>query len=1168
MNFITNGNLMSGEQRKAIGVMYEWTLRQGVPSKLKRRVIMQIKLIALLLTVFFIQVKADSVAQPLTLNAKNMAVEKIFQTIERQSKYVFFYNDKDLHNLKASVSLKNAPIESVLRECFEGLPLTFKIVDNTVVVRKTEQKKSISPSAGTSSKVSPKIDLKGEVLDEKGEPLPGVSVRVKDSMEGTTTDGEGKFSLNVGATENAVLLFSFIGYVSQQVEVKNQTNIRVVLAVDTKALEEIVVVGYGTQKKASVVSSISTVSGNQITFPTRNLTNNLAGQMAGLMSIQRTGEPGRDDAEFWIRGVSTFAGGTAPLVLVDGVPRSFSNIEPDEIETFSVLKDAAATAVYGAEGANGVILVTTKRGSVSKPQISFRTEHSFSTPTRLPEFVDSWQYLELANEALTNDGLSPVFSPDLIAKYKSGEDRDLYPNANWLDQLMNKVNRNQRYTLNFRGGTEKARYFVSGAYFAEDGVFKDDPQNKYETNVGLKRYNLRSNIDMDITSSTLLNVDISGQYLARNWAGVDPEDIFGIMLNTPSYIFPAVYSDGTTATYPAENDSNNRNPYNQLFNSGYKKEWNALLQTGVGLTQKLDFVTPGLFLNGKVSFDYDGTFSSTRSLNPNRYYATGRDADGNLVFSQSVSGNPDMGEPVEGFSAAKKIYMETSLNYKKLLGNHSLNAMLLYMQKELQNHDQALAFRKQGIVGRASYSYGDRYFIEGNFGYTGSETFAKNHRFGFFPAVGIGYMISNEAFFPEALKRTITSFKIRASAGRTGNDNTGTSRFLYRPTFKTDAYNFQQGITSGGGSNGLGGGIHELQFENQSLQWEIENKYNMGVDLSLFGNQIEINADYFRSKRTGILLQRRTIPGTAGFWAAPWDNYGAVSNQGVDGSINARHNWGKLKVGMRGTFSFSRNKILEYDELQQPHPWMALTGTRVNEHTLYQAERLYNDEDFYITQNTNGTYAYRLKEHLPSVALQNNLGPGDIKYADLNGDGVVDVFDKKRGNGHPYKPEIIYGFGANVEYNGFYVSAFFQGTGNTSVLLGDGNSTFFPFNWGYDKSNYRSFMLNRWSPDNPSQDVIMPRLHQRYERNVNKEASTWWLRSGNFLRFKNLEIGYNLPKPTANKIKAQSMRIYMMGYNLGVWDKIKYWDPETGNNNRGLSYPLPRTLSLGLDVTF
>jgi TonB-linked SusC/RagA family outer membrane protein len=458
--------------------------------------------------------------------------------------------------------------------------------------------------------------------------------------------------------------------------------------------------------------------------------------------------------------------------------------------------------------------------------------------------------------------------------------------------------------------------------------------------------------------------------------------------------------------------------------------------------------------------------------------------------------------------------------------------------------------------------------MEGNFGYTGSETFAAGHRFGFFPAVGMGYYISNESFYPEKLKAYISKLKLRASIGRTGNDNTGASRFLYRPTYSTSASGFNQGMNSGGGSNGLGAGITEGRFANDQLSWEIEDKQNYGVDLGFFGNKIEIIADYFNSNRSDILLQRRTVPSSAGFQQDPWNNYGKVNNKGIDGSIDARHHIGAVKVNLRGTFTFARNKILEYDELPQPYPWMTVTGTRVSENTLYFAERLYTDDDFIITPNTNGTNSYKLKPELPQVALQGLIGPGDIKYKDLNEDGKIDVFDKQRGVGNPYNPEISYGFGINLEYKGFYISSFFQGTGNTSVLLGNGNSTFFPFNWYYTKSNYRTFMVDRWTSENPSQDVVMPRLHDGYPKNVNKEPSTWWLRDGSFLRFKNLEVGYNIPKEFLKKIKLETARVYALGYNLHVWDKIKYWDPETGNNNAGMAYPLPRTITFGVELTF
>ena len=546
-----------------------------------------------------------------------------------------------------------------------------------------------------------------------------------------------------------------------------------------------------------------------------------------------------------------------------------------------------------------------------------------------------------------------------------------------------------------------------------------------------------------------------------------------------------------------------------------------------------------------------------------------RDAEGNLIFTTTSSGSPEIEDPkFTSTSYLRKIYIEGAINYQRTFNYvHNVGAMILYMQKEQQKNDPVLPYRKQSVVGRVTYSYDNRYFIEGSFGYTGSETFAKKNRFGFFPAVGISYFVSNEKFYPEGLKKVMNNAKIRLSMGRTGNDNTGTDRFLYRATFNTSGHTFNQGIGTSA-SNGMGAGIYDLRFVNNDIHWEIETKRNVGVDLGFFDNQIELTADYFNNRRKSILLERNTIPGVAGFHAKPWQNYGIVDNWGVDASLNARHDFGKVRVSARGTFTFARNKIIEYDELKQLYDYQRITGTRVNENTLYIAERLYTEDDFIRTQNPNGTYSYELRPGLPTVALQGTLGPGDIKYADLNHDGVIDSNDKKRGVGHPYNPEINYGFGLNVEYKGFYVSAFFQGTGNSSVLLASGNNHFWPFNWYEDKSNYRTLFLDRWTADNPRQDVTMPRLHSHYSHNVNKEPSTWWLRSGNFLRFKNLEIGYNLPKTFLRKIRLDAVRVYMLGNNLCVWDDIEYWDPEQGNRNQGMSYPMSRTFTLGLEVNF
>ena len=1142
------------------------------PDRTKVRTLLSIKSIFLFLlfTFAFEMAYASSVysqTKVFTMQSAEKTVLQVFKEIEKNSEFIIFYRDGVIDlNRKVSVNVVNQSVDKILEQLLAHTDNGFTIKDRQIIIYKKET--SATPSV---SQQKNKIKVTGVVTDAKGESIIGANVVVKGNPTiGAITNMEGRYEVML-PSDDVILLVSYLGYNTEEIKVKGRRNINVVLHEDSKALDEVVIVGYGKQKKESVVVSMSSIKPKDIVVPSRSLNNSLAGQVAGLIAVQRSGEPGYDNAEFWIRGVSTFAGGTSPLVLVDGVPRNMSDIEPDEIETFSVLKDAAATAIYGAEGANGVVLVTTKRGRVEKAKISFKTEHTISSPTRLPEFVGSADYLSLYNEALRNDGEGPQFSDELIAHYRNNDDPDLYPTTNWIDELLRKNTFSHRYTLNVRGGTEKAKYFVSGAYYNESGLFKNRPNGIYDTNIGIDRFNLRSNIDMAVSSTTTVGVDLAMQYLINNYPGTGTSTIFRSMLITPPYAFPAVYSDGTVATYAQERDANMRNPYNLLMNSGYAKEYRTGIQSKVNVNQKLDFITKGLSANLNVSYDYDSEMIIRREYNPTRYHATGRDELGQLIFSTVVSGNPDIQDPKNSAtSATKKIYIDASINYKRTFGKHDVGAMLLYMQKETQQHNVPLPFRKQGFVGRATYGYDGRYFIEGNFGYTGSEAFAEGNRFGFFPAIGAAYYLSNESFYPEAIKKVVNKLKLRASVGRTGNDKTGQERFLYRPTFTTNAGGFTQGIGDTGGTNGIGNGIVEGRFAAPYLAWEIEDKQNYGFDLGLFDNRIDIIFDYFRSERRDILLQRRTVPQLGGLRQDPWQNFGKVRNQGIDMSMNLNQQIGKLKLSARGTFTFTRNKILEYDELPQKYGYQAVTGTRVSENTLYIADRLYTEDDFIVSTNANGLKTYKLRSELPRPTLGGLIGPGDIKYVDVNGDGVIDSYDQVRGVGNPSTPEIIYGFGLNAEYKGFYASIFFQGAGNTSVLLGGAISEgWYPFSWGVDQSNYRTFALDRWTENNPSQDVIIPRLHKNNANNANNRvASTWWLRNGSFLRLKNIEFGYQLPKKFMDKIGFEAARIYIMGYNLAVWDDIKYFDPEAGNANAGLNYPLPRTFTLGLDFTF
>lgn len=1123
-----------------------------------------VKKVKLLLFLSFICISSALLANDLayaqqthfTFSMNGVKLQSVFERIEKESEFVFFYSDKVINPKEiVSVSANNETVNQILDKLLQGYGVDYSINNRQITLTKKVAVPAQQPQKGRT--------VQGIVKDELGTPVIGATVMVKGSTTGVVTDVDGLYSIKV-PSDAAVLRVSFVGYVTQEVEVGSRTTIAITLKEDAQVLEDVVVIGYGQQKKSGVVSSVATVTANEIKAPVRNLTNNLAGQLSGIIAIQRNGEPGNDNAEFWIRGTSSFMGGTNPLVLVDGAPRAMQDIEPDEIESFTVLKDAAATAVYGAEGANGVILITSKRGKAEKPRVSFRGEFGMATPTRLPELAGSVDHMTLFNEACKNDGKQPFYDEELIAKYASGEDPDLYPNVNWMDMLQDHTF-NQRYTINVRGGSSKARYFVSGAYYHETGIFKDNKMEDYDCNIGLSRYNLRSNVDIDVTNSTLLSIDLSGQYLQKSQPGVASNDIFQRMALAAPHLAPMYYSDGTISS-PRQPGANKMNPYNLLAHSGYQKEWRVNIQSNVKLTQKLDFITKGLSWMGRLSFDSNSIYNMKREKSVTKYYATGRDENGKLIFEQAEKGTDALTDPQESNSGNKQIYIETQLTYNRLFADkHQVNGMLLYMQKEQQNHNEALAFRKQSFVGRASYSFDERYFIEGSFGYTGSETFAKNHRFGFFPAVGIAYLLTNEHFMPESFTDVVNKIKLRASVGRTGNDNTGGARFLYRELLNTNAGGYAIGIGGSGALNSLSG-ITENRFAAPTLGWEIENKRNLGIDIGLFNNKIDIQLDYFDNLRTDILLQRRTLPTLSGFKSSPWENYGKVSNKGVDASLIMTEKFGDVRLTFRGNLTFARNKILEYDEIPQKYEWMNMTGSRLNSWNLYIAEGLYTFDDFIITEE-NGIKKYELKPGLPKSTL-GTTEPGDIKIKDLNGDGIIDAFDATRYAADPKVPELVYGFGLNAEYKGWYASVFFQGAGNTSTVLGSGYGPgWMPFSWGVEQSSVRVQALDRWTEENPSQNVLFPRMHT-WANYQNRQPSTWWLRDASFLRLKNIELGYNLTQKHARMLGMQAARIYLMGYNIAVWDDIKLWDPEMGNKNDGMAYPLSRTFTLGIELTF
>lgn len=1028
-----------------------------------------------------------------------------------------------------------------------------------VVYEAQQQKKSVS----------------GLLTDVDGNPVIGATVVIKGTTNGVTTDVDGRYTLK-GVKQGDVIEYKFIGFNTEERVYKGESSINIRMMEAAVSLDDVVVIGYGQQKKESVVSSVNTISSKELQMPGRSLSNNIAGQIAGVLAVQRSGEPGRDNSSFWIRGISSFAGGTSPLVLVDGIPRSMNDITPDEIESFTVLKDAAATAVYGAEGANGVVLITSKRGQSQKPTLDVRAEFSMVTPTRMPEMLGSYDYLSLFNEATWEAAGNPTqwvkpYSDDVLELYRTHADPDLYPDTDWLS-LLKDWTHNERVTVNLRGGSERVKYFVSGAFYNEAGIFDSKAIDKYDANINLSRYNIRSNIDIAVTKTTDLSVDMSGQYYESTYPRYKMTDeIFSHMFSYSPHQIPMRYSDGTFADRPQWNGGSEQQPYNMLNESGYTRYWNANLQSKLTLKQKLDFITKGLSL--KLIGSFDAIYSSTtkRSKSPTIYYMQLNEA-GEKEYILINEGKPNLSDPSgDGSTGEKQIYLEASLNYNRTFNDiHNIHGMFLYMQKDRQSQGNGLPYKKQSWVLRTSYGYDNRYMIEASAGITGSENFAKGHRYGIFPAVGAAWYISNEKFM-EGTEDIINKLKLRASYGLTGNDNVGGSRFPYRGTMNagSSGYNFgfKPGV-GGGGTNGQGSGVIEGLIESPFLSWEIEEKKNIGLDLGLLRGQIDLSVDFFKNDRRDILMQRKTVSGVAGFRQTPWQNFGKMSNKGFDGNIIFKQNIDKVMLTFRGNVTYAKNKIVEYDEVAPLYDYQTYTGHSKDTPLLYIADGLYTPDDFVITtdpEKNDGSKIYTLKEGLPKPAA--SVKPGDIKYRDLNGDNVIDDYDRTYNHDfYSTNPEWVYGFGLSGEWKGVYAGVFFQGVANASININSGE--FMPFRQGDMRAVRKEALTSHWSSNDPyNQNVMFPRLYAS-QYSHNSMNSTWWYRSGNFLRLKNIEVGYEFDSKLLSRHWIKRARIYAQGTNIAVWDDIKMWDPELGNADGGQKYPLNMTWTFGLELGF
>ncbi|TKC07977.1 TonB-dependent receptor [Pedobacter polaris] len=998
------------------------------------------------------------------------------------------------------------------------------------------------------------ITIRGIVKDENGSPIPGAGVKVKGTLITVATDVNGSFSISA-PSESSVLIITYVGYETQEVTVGTSKSLNIQLKPSENKLEEVAIVGFGTQRKVSLIGAQSTIDAKELKIPVASVTQSLAGRIAGVVGVQRSGEPGRSAADIWVRGISTFGGGSsAPLILVDGVARSISNIDPEDIESFTVLKDASGTAVYGARGANGVILVNTKRGKVGKPSIFFDYNEGLSTFTRHPEALDGVTYMNLANEALTGRGQAAKYSQDYINRTASGVDPLVYPNVNWMEELFKDYSHIRRANLNASGGVDNAQYYVSLAYYNEGGFLKTSDLASYNSAMDYKRYNFTSNLNLKLTGTTKLDLGLQGYVSSGNYPGETTESIFGSALDVSPVEYPLIYPNGLV---PGRSSNGGfRNPYADLTRRGYRTEYGNQLYSNIRVTQDLKMFTQGLSASVMGAFDNASNNSIKRSKRESTFFL--RDinnpykADGSLDLIQTFTSaqNYLTYEPSRGGN--RKFYAEGSINYDRSFGKHRVGGLVLgYSEDRTEpfagDFTSSIPFRNLGLAARATYSYDDRYFAEFNLGYNGSESFAPNKRFGTFPAFGLGWIPSNEKFW-EPIKDVISFMKFRYSNGVTGIGDLPGRRFAYLTLVADNAtgYQFGQNFTNPGGINVTDYGI--------DASWAESRKQDLGMEIRTLNDNLYLIVDIFKEYRTGIFFQRQSIPGYIGLTNQPFGNLGIVDNRGIDATLEYNVKIGQVDLGFRGTFTYNKDKIISDDRPQQPYPWMSRIGNNVLGRYGYKAEKLFDNQAEIDASATPGS--------------KSSIKPGDIKYSDLNNDGLINDYDKAY-IGRGDIPNKVYGFGLNVSYKGFALSTFFQGVHGADIMLG--GSGIFPFNGGGGLSNAYTVATDRWTPENPRQDAFYPRLAYGEADNTNNTLeSSWWVKDVDFLRLKTAQLSYNLPRRLTEKVKIKNAAVYLIGTNLFTFSDWKLWDPElnTGGRANGNRYPLTATLSLGLNLKF
>ncbi|MCA6027408.1 TonB-dependent receptor [Bacteroides thetaiotaomicron] len=1025
--------------------------------------------------------------------------------------------------------------------------------------------------------------IKGIVLDFNNEPIIGASVYIPGTNTGVATDLDGNFTLKVPANTKTIE-FSYIGFEKKIIEF-NPKNLNIFRVVTMKedsgiALEDVTIVAFAKQKKESVLGSVSTIKPAELKTTSSNLTTGFAGKLAGVVAYQRSGEPGEDNAEFFIRGVTTFGTGKAdPLILIDNIELTsadLARLNTDDIASFSILKDATATALYGARGANGVILVTTKEGTEGKMKLSFRVESSFSAPSKEVEIAEPLTFMKLHNEAVRTrnpDGALPYLESAIAAREK-GLNPNVYPMVNWKDMLFRDFTTNYRGNMSLSGGGRVARYYVALSYSRDNGILKQVPSNLFDNNIQLNKYTVRSNININLTKTTELGVRVSGTFDSYQGPLAGGSQVYSQAIKASPVLFPATYVPDAAnqhANYPLFGNygtsANYLNPYAEMAR-GYKEYENTVVLAQLELKQDFSFITQGL--KGRLLGNVNRTsyYDLQRSYTPFYYALDSYDKTKDEYILSAL--NPDLGTDYLGYSpGAKKVgsslYLEASLSYDRTFEEkHNVSGMLVYTVREGKSGNEStlqksLPTRNLGLAGRFTYGFSDRYFAEFNFGYNGSERFDKNHRWGFFPSGGLGWVVSNEKFWKDKpISKIINMFKLKGSYGLVGNDNISDDgeRFFYLS--EVNMNNSDRSMHFGTNFDTGYNGISINRYANPKIGWEISHKLNVGFEVKLF-DDLEIQAEYFKERRSNILQERADIPSLMGFQVPIKANIGEAKGHGVDISLDYSHIFNKnLWATVRGNFTYASSEFSKYEEPDySATPWRSKIGSKLSQTFGFIAERLFVDDE---------DVANSPKQQFGEYTA------GDIKYKDINHDGIIDEQDKVP-IGYPTTPEIIYGFGFSIGYKDFDFNCFFQGSARSSFFIDPLRIT--PFAQPYDpdkelggkQANNALLQViadNHWSEANQNMYAFWPRLSDTAINN-NNQSSTWWLRDGTFLRMKSAEIGYTLPKKLTSKAKLENLRIYVSGTNLFNISKFKIWDTEMGNN--GLGYPVQRVFNIGIQLS-